>query len=68
MINKHTLEFVRIRFTVYIGAYCNVVFSAAVSSCHATLVAFMNKPDLFFHRNTCFATTYHNRSSIIVVK
>src|SRR5699024_7036321 len=50
------------------GAYCNVVFTAPVSICHAALAAFIDKPDLFRHRNTGFASTCHNLASIIVVK
>lgn len=50
------------------GAYCNVVFTAPVSICHAALAAFIDKPDLFRHQNTGFASTCQNLSSIIVVK
>jgi hypothetical protein len=50
------------------GAYCNVVFTAPVGICHAALAAFIDEPDLFRHRNTGFASTCHNLSSIIVVK
>ncbi len=50
------------------GAYCNVIFTEPVSICHAALAAFIDKPDLLRHRNTGFAGTCHNLSSIIVVK
>src|SRR5699024_1168741 len=50
------------------GAYCNIVLTTPVSICHAALTAFIDKPDLFRHRDTGFASTFHNLSSIIVVK
>ena len=50
------------------GAYCNVVFTTPVSICHAALTAFIDKSDLFHHRNAGLASTCHNLSSIIVVK
>ena len=42
------------------GAYCNVIFMAPVSICHAALSAFIDKPDLFRHRNTGFASTEYS--------
>ena len=50
------------------SAYCDVIFTAPVSICHTTLAAFIDKPDLFRHRNTGFASSCHNLSSVIVVK
>ena len=50
------------------SAYCDVVFTAPVSICHTALAAFIDKPDLFRHRNTGFASSCHNLSSVIVVK
>ena len=50
------------------GTYCNVVFTVAVSICHAALAVFIDKPDLFHHRNTGFASICRNLSSIIIVK
>lgn len=50
------------------GAYCNAVFTTLVSICHAALTAFIDKSDLFHHRNAGLASTCHNLSSIIVVK
>jgi len=45
-----------------------VVFTAPVSICHAALAAFINKPVLFRHWNTGFASACQNLSSVIVVK
>ena len=50
------------------GAYCDIVLATPVGICHTALAAFIDKPDLFRHRNTGFADTCHNLSSIIVVK
>ena len=50
------------------GAYCNVVFATPGGICHAALAAFIDKPDMFRHRNPGFASTCHNLSAMIVVK
>ena len=50
------------------SAYCDTVFTAPVGICHAALAAFIDKPELFFHRNTGFASIGHDLSSIIVLK
>ena len=50
------------------SAYSDIVFTASVSICHAALAAFIDKPDLFRQRNTGFACSCHNLSSVIVVK
>ncbi len=39
-----------------------------ITICQAALTVFIDKPDLFRHRNTGFASTCHNLSSIIVLK
>ena len=48
------------------GAYCNIVLATLVGICHATLAAFIDKPDLFRYWNTGFASTCHNLSIIVV--
>ena len=67
-LESNPLPFSGSGYPVVKGAYYNVFFTAPVSICHAALAAFIDKPDLFRHRNPDFASTYHNLSSIIVVK
>lgn len=47
------------------SAYCNIIFVASVSIGHAALAVLIDKPDLFRHRNTSFAGTCHNLSTIM---
>ena len=54
--------------TVHGGSNHTLAGNSSASICHAALTAFIDKPNLFRHRNTGFASTCHNLSSIIVVK